>query len=113
MQSPKEVRRRPFQRSVKLRAHHSRADCQRKRKLPEEFRPGLLPRIQLGIANSNACSPEGERYKRLVHGLPVMNWARFFVWLADRLVIYFSCRSKRSKLRGQPGVAASRCFTTE
>jgi APA family basic amino acid/polyamine antiporter len=32
-------------------------------------------------------------------GLPIMNWIRFFVWLAIGLVIYFSYSRKRSTLR--------------
>ncbi len=38
----------------------------------------------------------------LMAGLPIMNWIRFFVWLAIGLVIYFSYSRKRSTLRGQP-----------
>jgi APA family basic amino acid/polyamine antiporter len=36
----------------------------------------------------------------LMAGLPIMNWIRFFVWLAIGLVIYFSYSRKRSTLRG-------------
>jgi APA family basic amino acid/polyamine antiporter len=32
-------------------------------------------------------------------GLPIMNWIRFFVWLAIGLVVYFSYSRKRSVLR--------------
>jgi basic amino acid/polyamine antiporter, APA family len=35
----------------------------------------------------------------LMAGLPIMNWIRFFVWLAIGLVIYFSYSRKRSTLR--------------
>jgi basic amino acid/polyamine antiporter, APA family len=35
----------------------------------------------------------------LMAGLPIMNWIRFFVWLAIGLVIYFSYSRKRSVLR--------------
>jgi APA family basic amino acid/polyamine antiporter len=35
----------------------------------------------------------------LMAGLPIMNWIRFFVWLALGLVIYFSYSRKRSTLR--------------
>ncbi len=34
----------------------------------------------------------------LMAGLPIMNWIRFFVWLAIGLVIYFSYSRKRSTL---------------
>jgi basic amino acid/polyamine antiporter, APA family len=37
----------------------------------------------------------------LMAGLPIMNWIRFFVWLAIGLVIYFTYSRKRSTLRGQ------------
>jgi len=36
----------------------------------------------------------------LMAGLPIMNWIRFFVWLAIGLVIYFSYSRRRSTLRG-------------
>ena len=36
----------------------------------------------------------------LMAGLPIMNWIRFFVWMAIGLVIYFSYSRKRSTLRG-------------
>ena len=36
----------------------------------------------------------------LMAGLPIMNWIRFFVWLAIGLVIYFSYSRKRSTLHG-------------
>jgi len=36
-------------------------------------------------------------------GLPIMNWIRFFVWLAIGLVIYFSYSRKRT-LRNNPGL---------
>jgi len=35
----------------------------------------------------------------LMAGLPIMNWIRFFVWLAIGLVIYFTYSRKRSTLR--------------
>ncbi len=35
----------------------------------------------------------------LMAGLPIMNWIRFFVWLAIGLVIYFSYSRKRSTLQ--------------
>ena len=38
----------------------------------------------------------------LMAGLPIMNWIRFFVWMAIGLVIYFSYSRKRSTLRGSP-----------
>jgi len=41
----------------------------------------------------------------LMAGLPIMNWIRFFVWLAIGLMIYFSYSRKRSTLRRQSGVA--------
>jgi basic amino acid/polyamine antiporter, APA family len=41
----------------------------------------------------------------LMAGLPIMNWIRFFVWLAIGLMIYFSYSRKRSTLRKQSGVA--------
>jgi basic amino acid/polyamine antiporter, APA family len=41
----------------------------------------------------------------LMAGLPIMNWIRFFVWLAIGLMIYFSYSRKRSTLRNQSGVA--------
>jgi APA family basic amino acid/polyamine antiporter len=34
----------------------------------------------------------------LMAGLPIMNWIRFFLWLAIGLVIYFSYSRKRSTL---------------
>jgi APA family basic amino acid/polyamine antiporter len=37
----------------------------------------------------------------LMAGLPIMNWIRFFVWMAIGLVIYFTYSRKRSTLRGQ------------
>ncbi len=40
----------------------------------------------------------------LMAGLPIMNWIRFFVWLAIGLVIYFSYSRKRSTLQAQAGV---------
>jgi basic amino acid/polyamine antiporter, APA family len=43
----------------------------------------------------------------LMAGLPILNWIRFFVWLAIGLVIYFSYSRKRSTLRQQSGVAAN------
>ena len=41
----------------------------------------------------------------LMAGLPIMNWIRFFVWLAIGLMIYFSYSRKRSTLRAQAEVA--------
>ena len=41
----------------------------------------------------------------LMAGLPIMNWIRFFVWLAIGLVIYFSYSRKRSTLREQSEIA--------
>ena len=38
----------------------------------------------------------------LMAGLPIMNWIRFFVWLALGLVIYFTYSRKRSTLQTQP-----------
>jgi basic amino acid/polyamine antiporter, APA family len=38
----------------------------------------------------------------LMAGLPIMNWIRFFVWLAIGLVIYFSYSRKRSTLEPVP-----------
>ena len=38
----------------------------------------------------------------LMAGLPIMNWIRFFVWLAIGLVIYFTYSRKRSTLRLEP-----------
>ncbi len=35
----------------------------------------------------------------LMAGLPIMNWIRFFAWLAAGLIIYFSYSRKRSTLR--------------
>src|SRR5205085_2949309 len=35
----------------------------------------------------------------LMAGLPIMNWIRFFVWLAIGLVMYFSYSRKRRSLR--------------
>ncbi|HXN21516.1 MAG TPA: amino acid permease [Candidatus Dormibacteraeota bacterium] len=35
----------------------------------------------------------------LMAGLPIMNWIRFFAWLAIGLIIYFSYSRKRSTLR--------------
>jgi APA family basic amino acid/polyamine antiporter len=35
----------------------------------------------------------------LMAGLPIMNWIRFFTWLAIGLIIYFSYSRKRSTLR--------------
>jgi APA family basic amino acid/polyamine antiporter len=37
----------------------------------------------------------------LMAGLPIMNWLRFFVWLAIGLVIYFSYSRKRSTLQSR------------
>lgn len=37
----------------------------------------------------------------LMAGLPIMNWVRFFVWLAIGLVIYFSYSRHRSEFAGQ------------
>jgi APA family basic amino acid/polyamine antiporter len=37
----------------------------------------------------------------LMAGLPIMNWIRFFVWLAIGLVIYFSYSRHRSEFAGQ------------
>jgi basic amino acid/polyamine antiporter, APA family len=34
--------------------------------------------------------------------LPIMNWIRFFVWLAIGLVIYFTYSRKRSTLQLEP-----------
>jgi APA family basic amino acid/polyamine antiporter len=39
----------------------------------------------------------------LMAGLPIMNWIRFFTWLAIGLIIYFSYSRKRSTLRLEPG----------
>src|ERR1700746_1586116 len=41
----------------------------------------------------------------LMTGLPLMNWIRFFVWLAIGLVIYYNYSRKRSTLRERPGIA--------
>jgi APA family basic amino acid/polyamine antiporter len=41
----------------------------------------------------------------LMAGLPIMNWIRFFVWLAIGLVIYFSYSRKRSTLQAAPRVS--------
>jgi APA family basic amino acid/polyamine antiporter len=38
----------------------------------------------------------------LMAGLPIMNWIRFFIWLALGLVIYFTYSRKRSTLQTQP-----------
>jgi basic amino acid/polyamine antiporter, APA family len=38
----------------------------------------------------------------LMAGLPIMNWIRFFIWLALGLVIYFTYSRKRSTLQLQP-----------
>ena len=38
----------------------------------------------------------------LMAGLPIMNWIRFFGWLALGLVIYFTYSRKRSTLQTQP-----------
>ena len=35
----------------------------------------------------------------LMAGLPIMNWIRFFVWLAIGLVIYYNYGRRRSTLR--------------
>jgi len=35
----------------------------------------------------------------LMAGLPIMNWIRFFVWMAIGLVIYYNYGRKRSTLR--------------
>jgi APA family basic amino acid/polyamine antiporter len=43
----------------------------------------------------------------LMAGLPIMNWIRFFVWMAIGLMIYFSYSRKRSTLREASGVAQS------
>jgi APA family basic amino acid/polyamine antiporter len=43
----------------------------------------------------------------LMAGLPIMNWIRFFVWMAIGLVIYFSYSRKRSTLREGSRVAQS------
>ena len=40
----------------------------------------------------------------LMAGLPIMNWIRFFVWLAIGLVVYFSYSRKRSVLRQESRV---------
>jgi len=42
----------------------------------------------------------------LMAGLPIMNWIRFFVWLAIGLVIYFSYSRKRSVLEAKAGAPA-------
>jgi APA family basic amino acid/polyamine antiporter len=41
----------------------------------------------------------------LMAGLPIMNWIRFFVWMAIGLVIFFSYSRKRSTLHPKPGPA--------
>jgi APA family basic amino acid/polyamine antiporter len=43
----------------------------------------------------------------LMAGLPIMNWIRFFVWLAIGLVIYFSYSRKRSTLGAASAPKAS------
>ncbi len=42
----------------------------------------------------------------LMAGLPIMNWIRFFLWLAIGLVIYFTYSRKRSTLEAEPGRAS-------
>jgi APA family basic amino acid/polyamine antiporter len=42
----------------------------------------------------------------LMAGLPIMNWIRFFVWLAIGLVIYFVYSRKRSALAAAPATKA-------
>jgi APA family basic amino acid/polyamine antiporter len=42
----------------------------------------------------------------LMAGLPIMNWIRFFVWMAIGLGIYFSYSRKRSTLEPKPGATA-------
>ena len=43
----------------------------------------------------------------LMAGLPIMNWIRFFVWMAIGHIIYFSYSRKRSTLREGSGVVQS------
>ena len=107
---------------VKTKSHHSRARRRRKRKLPKAFRPQRQPRIVIvsgvpafRIPYSAFRAPGGPLAPILtiltcllrMAGLPIMNWIRFFVWLAVSLVIYFSYSRKRITLRKGSGVAQS------